>query len=77
MRYSLKDWPDAVFTSGQGVPAGRYLRVDVAGHQVVMLSHEGVLPASPDGRVAQYVRLADPEWLEWWWIPSENAPSSN
>lgn len=63
MRYALEDWQDSIFSAGQVAPAGHYLRVDVVGHQVVILLEENVLPASLDGRIAEYVRLEDVGWV--------------
>ncbi len=63
MRYAVEDWQDSIFSAGQFAPAGHYLRVDAAGHRVVILPGEDVLPASHDGRVAEYVRLEDVGWV--------------
>jgi hypothetical protein len=45
-----------IHVAGEKVPAGMYRRVDTG--RVVQLVHEDSLPASLDGRVACYVRVA-------------------
>ena len=45
------------YTAGSRVPAGRYRRVDASGRDVEM-AEAGPLPASFDGRVALYVKVA-------------------
>jgi hypothetical protein len=45
-----------IHIAGERVPAGTYKRVDTG--RTVRLIHEDSLPASLDGRVACYVRVA-------------------
>lgn len=44
-----------VHIAGERVPAGTYRRVDTG--RIVRLTHEDVLPASLDGRVACYISV--------------------
>lgn len=59
----LEDDPhlSPLYLAGERVPAGAYRQVET--HRVVRLDHEDHLPASLDGRVACYVRLA-PSWRQ-------------
>ena len=45
------------YTAGTHVAAGRYRRIDVPGRDVE-LAQAGPLPASFDGRIALYVKVA-------------------
>ena len=48
---------ESLICAGSHVPAGRYVRADVASGRVLVLEREDWLPASFDGRVALYRRL--------------------
>lgn len=43
-----------VWKAGELVPAGVYARIDDESYHIVVLAHEGYLPASFDGHVALY-----------------------
>ena len=46
--------------AGSVVPPGRYHRIDVGAGRTVVLERDDYLPASLDGHVAVYRRLATP-----------------
>ena len=48
---------EGVHLAGSRVPAGRYVRADIAWGRMLVLEREDWLPASLDGRVAQYRRV--------------------
>jgi len=48
---------DSLYTAGQLVPPGRYLRVDAYPAIEIILDQPDVLPASFDGHVAVYQRI--------------------
>lgn len=56
---SAGDGEASLFTAGQLVPPGTYVRVDAWSGRRVVLTENGRLPASFDGQVAVY-RLAAP-----------------
>ena len=47
---------ERVYTAGDVAPPGRYRRVDRPDGPTLSLKRPGVLPDSPDGRVALYQR---------------------
>ena len=57
---------ETLYLAGEVVPPGEYVRVDAWPHARVVLTREGRLPASFDGRVAAYHRVP----------PAPRAPSA-
>jgi len=49
---------ELVYVAGHIAPPGRYRRVDAPAGRTIVLEQPDVLPASLDGRVAVYARLA-------------------
>ena len=62
---ALESGEDGLLHAGSRVPAGRYVRTDVAWGRVLTLDREDWLPASLDGRVALYRRLPTGRALQW------------
>ena len=54
----FNDYGEEIFSVGQIVPAGLYRQVDSS--RVVTLEATGPLPASFDGRRAEYTRIEQP-----------------
>lgn len=52
---------DAIRLAGEMAPPGKYMDVDTK--RVLVLKEEDVLPATLDGRVACYIRVAN-TWSE-------------
>jgi hypothetical protein len=51
---------ERLYVAGHAAPPGRYQRVDAPAGRTIVLDQPDVLPASLDGRVAVYARLATP-----------------
>jgi hypothetical protein len=50
---------DGLYLAGHRAPPGRYARLGAVGGRAILLAEADVLPASLDGTVAAYRRLAD------------------